>query len=315
MFARKERESTGGGLPLNDIAMMLNGTDIAVSVDNDILVARHGSFASRIVVVPPDRAPGEPSELAAVARVTTKLSPEMREFFGEPGIIQMANAFATLGALTLSGDEPQIESRLSIHSADMQAWSKLHLPLLTFALIGAAEGLLGGVSRGSIDDCRRPMASHWSGQDFAQIKDHLEQVSICNADDSGFTAEFSLNEGSVSAAFGHHGTALFRADATEPHPELGGGLFCTLELPHQAESPNQLRQICAQLNRMEMAALDLPPHFGAWTAGRVGNNPAYVSFYPNALHEVSGLGVNAAFWAMARARWASIALPSLGVRI
>jgi hypothetical protein len=60
-----------------------------------------------------------------------------------------------------------------------------------------------------------------------------------------------------------------------------------------------------------MAAHDLPPHFGAWCEGKLGNNPAYVSFLPNALHKVPGVAVNTAFWAMRRASWAMVVIPRL----
>ena len=63
-----------------------------------------------------------------------------------------------------------------------------------------------------------------------------------------------------------------------------------------------------------MAPHDLPPHFGAWCPGRLGNNPSYVTFLPNALHSAPGIAVNTAFWAMNRAQWANAMLASLGVR-
>jgi hypothetical protein len=65
---------------------------------------------------------------------------------------------------------------------------------------------------------------------------------------------------------------------------------------------------------MEMAAHDLPPHFGAWCPGRLGNNPAYVTFLPNAMHSVGDIAVNAAFWALNRAEYANSMLASLGVK-
>lgn len=64
---------------------------------------------------------------------------------------------------------------------------------------------------------------------------------------------------------------------------------------------------------MEMAAHDLPPHFGACCPGRLGNNPAYVSFLPNALYSAPGIAVNASLWAMNRAQWASAMLAAMGV--
>ena len=68
-----------------------------------------------------------------------------------------------------------------------------------------------------------------------------------------------------------------------------------------------------KLNELEMARLDLPPHFGAWTLGRSGDNPAYCSFLPNALHNIPMIAMNMSAWAMGRARWANHALASMGV--
>ena len=102
--------------------------------------------------------------------------------------------------------------------------------------------------------------------------------------------------------------------ADEPHPEFGGGLFCLLEMPHRISDEDRLMEICLQLNRMEMAARALPPHFGAWCPGNLGNNPAYVSFLPNILHSVPGIAVNIAVWATGRATWANTVLTSMGAR-
>jgi hypothetical protein len=139
-------------------------------------------------------------------------------------------------------------------------------------------------------------------------------MCLCTTGGLGLTAEFGLNEGAVSAAAGDHKTALFQLMADQPHPELGGGLFCLLQMPHQLQDERRLNQVCLQLNNMEMAAHDLPPHFGAWCPGKLGNNPAYISFLPNPLYAASGIAVNSAFWAMNRAQWANGMLASLGVR-
>ena len=77
-------------------------------------------------------------------------------------------------------------------------------------------------------------------------------------------------------------TALWQLHADQPHPEMGGGLFCVLQMPHQIKDAKKLAQLIMQLNRMEWAPQDLAPHFGAWCHGRVGMNLAYVSFLPNA---------------------------------
>ncbi len=130
----------------------------------------------------------------------------------------------------------------------------------------------------------------------------------------GLTVEFPLHEGSVSAAAGNLDTALLQLVADQPHPELGGGLFGLLQLPHRIDDERRLREVCCRLNAREMAPNDLPPHFGAWYPGRRGNNLGYVCFLPNALHSVQGIALNVAVSAMHRARWAGAMLPALGVR-
>jgi hypothetical protein len=82
-------------------------------------------------------------------------------------------------------------------------------------------------------------------------------------------------------------------------------------MPHQIRDKERLNWVCLQLNNMEMAARDLPPHFGAWCPGKLGNNPAYVTFLPNALHSASGIAINVALWAMNRAEYANAMLASL----
>ncbi len=87
-----------------------------------------------------------------------------------------------------------------------------------------------------------------------------------------------------------------------------------LQLPHELPDEKRLDAVCAKLNQLEMKAIGLPPHFGAWCAGKRGNNPAYVCFIPNALYSVSGIALNAAVWAMNRARLANTMLAEMGVR-
>tara|TARA_B100000315_G_scaffold232854_1_gene245511 strand:+ start:151 stop:348 length:198 start_codon:yes stop_codon:yes gene_type:complete len=65
---------------------------------------------------------------------------------------------------------------------------------------------------------------------------------------------------------------------------------------------------------MEMEPHDLPPHFGAWCAGELGNSPAYVSFIPNALHQAPGIALNVSIWALNRAQWADAMLVALNAR-
>ena len=112
----------------------------------------------------------------------------------------------------------------------------------------------------------------------------------------------------------HHKTALFQLFANQPHPEVGGGLFAILQLPHRLPSAQRVQELCAQLNLLEMAATDSPPHFGAWCPGRTSQNIAYVSFLPNPLHATDDIAMNVTMRAMHRATWANGKLAEMGVR-
>ena len=85
-------------------------------------------------------------------------------------------------------------------------------------------------------------------------------------------------------------------------------------MPHQLSDESRLTHLLGRLNDMDMQPQVLPPHFGAWCEGKVGRNPAYVSFLPNALHDAApGIAVNMTAWAWARAQWANITLASMGI--
>jgi hypothetical protein len=102
--------------------------------------------------------------------------------------------------------------------------------------------------------------------------------------------------------------------ADQPHPELGAGLFCLLNMPHLVFNQEKLNQAVAELNKLEMHGNDLPPHFGAWCPGK-HNNIAYVSFLPDALHDINGIALNMSFWAMYRAHIADAMLRTMGIQL
>jgi len=302
------------GVPIGDLLLMLQPTSIKAKLKGDTLVAHHEHYTTRVEVIPPEIRETETGPIKAVVRITTELPKRILELFKKPETIVAMNGFAALGALCSDGAGISIGSRLTIYEAE-DAWRTLHLPLLMFATIMGAEAILGAMRRTFNKETYANEPSVWTEDDFEQVKGRLSPFSLCTTGERGLTAEFGLSERAVTAAAGHK-TALWRLKTDQPHPELGGGLLCVLEMPHLAEK-NRLHQICAQLNNMEMAASDLPPHFGAWTEGKLGSNPAYVTFFPNAfreLHAVSPIAVNAAFWAANRAQWANNVLASLGMR-
>ena len=316
MFRKKTPNTVPRGVPLDDLLAILAPTSIKAGLEGNALIARHENYVVRIDVVPPEKSTLAGNEIQAVVRLITELPTPLISLFrgNEAQTMSAFNAFAALGALYQDGAKVRIGSRLTIYEGE-GAWRSLHLPLLAYTVICGSEAILGGIRRVLAKEKPRPGPSDWTPQDLAFVERHLSQICLCNAGGLGLTAEFGLSEGAYSAITGDQRTALFQMIADQPHPELGGGLFCLLQMPHRVADQAQLQRICQQLNRMEMAGQDLPPHFGAWCPGKIGNNPAYVSFLPNVLHPVSGIALNQAVWAMNRANWASDALTSMGVRV
>ena len=254
--------------------------------------------------------------IKAVVRIHTELPRQILNVFGgdSPSVAAQFNRLAALGSVYDDGEALRIGSRLTIYEAE-DAWDSLHLPLLAFTVILGAEPILGGMRRSLGGLAPKEEPSDWADADFEEVADMLSEMCVCTTGDLGLTAEFPLAENALSAIAGHRRTALWRLLGGQPHPETGGGLFCLLQLPHQVADKKRLDGICAELNRMEMAAHDLPPHFGAWCRGNKISRPAYVSFLPNVLHGVPGIATNLSIWAAHRSQWGSAVLPSMGVRL
>ncbi len=313
MFWKKKIDPNPLGVALGDLQLMLQPTSIKATLAENALLAQHEHYTTRVEVLSPTQRESSDGPIRAVVRVTTELPRPMQDMFKQPEATVAMNAFAALGSLTAERGRVYIGSRLTIYESE-DAWRTLHLPLLMFTTICGVETILGAMRRTFAGEGRRGGASKWSAGDLEQAEEILSEYCACSSGGLGLTAEFGLSENAVSAAAGDTDTALFQLMADQPHPELGGGLFCLLQLPHELPDEERLRQICLQLNNMEMAAQDQPPHFGAWCEGKRGFNPAYVSFFPNDLHSAPGIALNAAFWALNRAQWANSVLASLGVR-
>ena len=315
MFWNRKIDTTPLGVPLGDLMSMLQPTSIKARLSDNALVAQHEHYSTRIEVVPPEIRETESGPIRAVVRMFTELPKPMLSLFQgkEAEAAAAYNAFASLGSLCADRGNVYIGSRLTIYEEE-DSWQGLHLPLLMLTTICGAEAILGGLRRAMTGEGSRGGTSTWTESDFERVEGMLSRLCVCSTGGLGFTAEFGLSEDATSAVAGDHLTALFQLRADQPHPELGGGLFCLLQMPHRLRDERRLGQVCLQLNNMEMAAHDLPPHFGAWCPGKLGNNPAYLSFLPNPLHSASGIAVNVSIWAMARAQWANAMLASLGVR-
>ena len=316
MFWSRKPDSNPLGVPLGDLMSMLEPTSIKATLQDNVLLARHEHYTIRIEVVSPDEIDSVDEPIQAVVRMVTELPASFEWFFNgrEASAVAACNGFAALGALYSDNGTIKIGSRLTIFEAE-DSWRTLHLPLLLFTTICGSEAILGAFSRSLTGAGKQGGVSKWTERDFEQVEGYLSRICFCTTGGLGLTAEFGLTDEAVSAVRGDPNTALFQLMADQPHPELGGGLFCLLQMPHRIPDADRLDDICLQLNTMEMAARDLPPHFGAWCPSKLGNHPAYVMFLPNPLYTASGIAVNTGFWAMHRARWANATLASFGAQV
>lgn len=314
MFWIKKPNPAPLGVRLDQIQAMLAPTSFKASLKPNCLLAHEGRYTVRVEVDAPVTHGSENGTIRAVVRMTAELPAPLHQFFTNDLEKSLAtfNSFAALNSLYLDSGKILTGSRLTIYEQE-DSWKSLHLPLLVFTILGGTEAILGAFRRTMTGEAPVGGESEWDQHDLEQVVSTLNRFCVCTGGGLGVTAEFPLVDEAVSAAQGDRQTALFQQMADQPHPELGGGLFCLLQMPHQLAGEGRLNKVCSELNKMEMEGEDLPPHFGAWCAGRLGNNPAYVSFLPNALYSVSGIAVNAAIWAKNRAEWANRVLATMGV--
>jgi hypothetical protein len=299
---------------LDQLAVLLRGSTLKVSQEQDSLVVTHDHYSTRVELAVPDRADLSLGRIEAVVQIRTDLPDEMAQMITEErGAV--LNQVASLGALTFDGERIFIGSRLTIQEAD-NAWN-IQAPMLLVSIIGAADSIISGFNKSMTEEASESAECAWKKQDFQQVERISSRRSVCSTGRNGFTAEFGLQPGAVSAMAGDwNSTALWKMRVDQPHPSLGGGLFCLLQLPHRLADASHLAVVLRQLNQLEMRPHPTPPHFGAWCVGNVGHNPAYVSFLPNDLHDAApGIAANMTAWAWGRAQWANTTLASLGISL
>ena len=300
------------GVPLKDLEGALAPTTRKASRKGDALIVKHEKLTTRVEVIAPANPESENGPISAVVTIKTPLPDEFGNFLNKPGIVSHLNSMASLGAVTEEDGQLFIGSRLTVYEGE-DAW-KIQFPLVLFTIIGGVGSILGATRRMFNNEPSQVGESEWIEADFEFVQSQLSRTCVCNAGGLGLTAEFGLKSDAVSAGLGHHETVLWQIMGDQPHPELGGGLFCLLQLPHQIEDEATLHRVIGELNRLELAPHDLPPHFGAWCQGKLGNNPAYVCFLPNALHGATGIALNVSIWAFHRAHWADAMIVALGAR-
>jgi hypothetical protein len=309
MFWRRKRVGSPLGVPLGDLADLLEAAKFKLKHEENAIVAMNGRLATRIEALPPAARGNKGSEIKAVVRVTTDVPRAIRDAVLGDGLISvsMVNAMSTLGAVSVRDDRMFIGSRLTIFEAE-DAWERLHLPLLLFTVMVAADGPLGAVKR-VLSGSRSPdVRSDWDEADFSSIRQVLSRAVPCTSDCRSFSGRIPLDSNAGGSRHLAAPEAIMQLRADSPHPEMGGGLFILLQMPGRCPTEEETESTCAKLNLLEMNAADLPPHFGAWCPGGDKTSLAYVSFYPNPMHAIPGIGINVAMWALHRARWAAAQL-------
>jgi hypothetical protein len=317
-FFKKNPDPRPLGVPLDDLRTAINQTNLKASRDGNSLIVPNGQLVTRIDVVPPANRECSDATVRAVVQIRTEISKEFVDDELLSLLTKWINTKATLGALTVEKDHYSIGSRLTIYDQE-DAWN-LHFGLLLFTVLEVGQSVLRSILgiidslRGSATVLNNEEPSAWTAKDLSLVESYLSKICVCTTGGLRLTSEFSLASGETTVLQGNHQTALWQIFADQPHLELGGGLRCLLELPHRIADESRIGPILNQLNLMEMAPHDLPPHFGAWCPGNLGNNPAYVSFFPNVMRRVEGIALNASIWALHRAEWANAALASIGVQ-
>lgn len=294
-----------------ELAKSLESAGATVRCRHDDYYVEYQGRSAKVEFRPPDEPSGERGAIHTVVTVRGAL-PEPRD--GRPPddeTLCTLNRSAALAGAMSEHERLFAGARLTVYRGEY-AWHDLQLPLLTAAVIDGIRAF--GLHPEQPAPVRSSADSTWAPADLCAAAAVLSRLSFCTHDEGGLTAEFPLAEGELSALAGDSRTAMLQMVTDRPHPVLGGGLECLLQMPHQVEDRARLARLCNQLNRMEMARLDLPPHFGAWRPGEFMNNPTYVTFLPDSLHAISGIAVNVGVWAAHRARWASVALAALGVK-
>ena len=292
------------GIPLRDLKGSLERLGYPGEIrDGDTLILPSESHTTEVRVREPAPNHGSQDPIQARVTVTAMLVPSIAGALDEPEKLMAFNGLAALGCLRAEDDAVAVESALTVFERE-GAWKSLQRPLLGAAAMCSADGILGAIWRSASNQPKEQGESAWSEADFKVVESALSGICVCNADTAGLTAEFGLSAGAVTTGYDGSQTALYQQLTNQPHPHLGGGLFCKLEMPYRYDDVTSLARVCARLNDLEMTTMDQPPHFGAWCEGHLGGNPAYVSFLPNVLYGVNRIALNEAIWALNRAEWA-----------
>ena len=313
MFWNKKPSESPLKAQFAELASVL--TMAGVTVDqkpSGALTVHHEHFVTEIDTIEPLQKNTPNGPIKAVVQIRTVLPQAIQSLFPKHEMTLAGNKMAALSALVSEGKQVIIGSRLTIYESE-DAWKSLHFPLLMFSALQGPHAILSGLRKMFANEPFSENPSAWTEQDLSFIHSTLSRICVATDGGLGVTAEIPLSANAMSAISGDGDTALLEIKADQPHPELGGGLFILLQMPNRTKDEAKLKAACLRLNQMEFEARDLPPFFGAWCEGKLGGNPAYISFIPNEMHSVQGIGLNFAIWALIRAKWANDVLRSMGI--
>ena len=309
-FKKKKPNPNPMGVPLGDLHTILLSTSLSSKLAENKLEVTYENLTAVLNVEEPPVKEAHDANLQAIVNIKTYIPEAFNRFLDVAPVRDSVNSMATLAALTQDTKGYFLGSRLTIYE-DETGWP-VYFPLLLYSLIVTNEIFNHSVRIQLGQDKPIQGQSVWTSADFELTKSYMDPLCVCTTGSTGFTAEFGLGSDDICAIVGHN-TALWTMSSKDPHPALGGGLFCLLQLPMSFEK-EQLFKVLNILNTAEMAPNDLPPHFGAWTTGQRGNNPAYVAFLPNILHsEAKNIQVNMSIWAHQRVPFAMSTLLSHGL--
>lgn len=287
------KQSANLDVPLGILEKTLQSANIQFTRRGNVLTIDHGNFVTTVTVKFVEAGDNPVESIITVKSILDEVA---GRGFASPDEMARYNRLAAISAFSIEQGRVCIGSRLTTH-VGFDAWA-VYYPLLALSVLHPTTAFVSEPDPSEDVDGE----SAWTAADFKALERKMSEICYCNGGANGFTAEFGLRRGEVSAVAGHDRTALLQLKSNQPHPSLGPGLFCLLNLPQAFDDEDELDRKILELNQMELNGEDLPPHFGAWCRGQRENNVAYVSFLPNGLHTVPGIALNVAVWASQRAQ-------------
>jgi len=221
------------------------------------------------------------------------------------------NRLTSLSSIFPGGDKtgPFVMNRIAIFQGNEDAGNQLYAPLIateaymqpTLAVAIATNRLDQGPAFFGLGNT--DVSPPYTKEEFDAIAQSFRaQGFFANFSSEGMVVEFPWDHGAISS-MAHHfgltdgegGTVLCSLAVGEKHPNLGSGLLCTLRLPINFVSDDQLASVVNWLNTFERQSADMPPFLGSWCADHQLKCPTFVTFFPNELC-LPGLPMTVANW-------------------